>query len=111
MGASCSTRTDRFDCRTSGFLGQARCNQFGPTCVVVHRGHNTMDDGSLTADLRTDLDTAFERLVRCYQDRIYCFSLRLSASREEAEEITQDAFVRAYQALSGYSADRIETLA
>lgn len=66
---------------------------------------------ALTTDLALDLDGAFERLVRTFQDRIFSFAHRLSGNREDAEEIAQDAFVRAYRALRTYPADRIRTLA
>jgi RNA polymerase sigma-70 factor, ECF subfamily len=64
----------------------------------------------LTA-LADDLDGAFERLVRTFQDRLYSFAHRLCGGREDAEEVTQDAFVRAYRALKSYPAERIRALA
>jgi RNA polymerase sigma-70 factor (ECF subfamily) len=66
---------------------------------------------ALTNDLARDLDGSFERMVRTFQDRIFSFALRLSGNREDAEEIAQDAFVRAYRALRTYPADRIRALA
>jgi RNA polymerase sigma-70 factor (ECF subfamily) len=42
---------------------------------------------------------SFERVVDEYQRRLYGFALRMTGSREDAEEIVQDAFVRAYRAL------------
>ena len=62
------------------------------------------------AALAEDLDGQFELLVRTYQDRLYSFALRLSRSREDAEEIAQDAFVRAYRALKTYAPERIAAL-
>jgi len=41
----------------------------------------------------------FERIVDDYQRRLYGFALRMTGNREDAEEIVQDAFVRAYRAL------------
>ncbi len=66
---------------------------------------------TLEDDLALDLDGTFERLVREYQDRLFGFAFRLCASREDAEEIAQDAFLRAYRALKGYPPDRIWELA
>jgi RNA polymerase sigma-70 factor (ECF subfamily) len=60
--------------------------------------------------LAADLDGEFERLVRVYQDRLFAFALRLSRSREDAEEIAQDAFVRAYKAMKTYPPERIASL-
>ena len=42
----------------------------------------------------------FERIVDDYQRRLYGFALRMTGNREDAEEIVQDAFVRAYRALA-----------
>src|SRR5438270_12672553 len=64
----------------------------------------------LAERLATDLDGHFEHLVRTYQDRLYGFALRLTGSRQDAEESTQDAFVRAYRALQGYAEDRRRAL-
>jgi RNA polymerase sigma-70 factor (ECF subfamily) len=61
--------------------------------------------------IAADLDGTFEELVRVYQDRLYSYALRLMARREDAEEVAQDAFVRAYRALATYPAERIRALA
>jgi RNA polymerase sigma-70 factor (ECF subfamily) len=45
---------------------------------------------------------AFSTLVRRYQDRVYRFILRMVGSHDEALELTQDAFVKAWQALPGW---------
>ncbi len=65
----------------------------------------------LTNELADDLDGAFERLVRTFQDRLFSFARRLSRNREDAEEVAQDSFVRAYRALKTYPEDRIRSLA
>jgi RNA polymerase sigma-70 factor (ECF subfamily) len=41
----------------------------------------------------------FDKVVDEYQRRLYGFALRMTGNREDAEEIVQDAFVRAYRAL------------
>jgi RNA polymerase sigma-70 factor (ECF subfamily) len=41
----------------------------------------------------------FERIVDEFQRRLYGFALRMTGNREDAEEIVQDAFVRAFRAL------------
>jgi RNA polymerase sigma-70 factor, ECF subfamily len=69
------------------------------------------DASELQEDLARDLDAAFEGLVLAYQDRLFAFAFRLCASREDAEEVAQDAFVRAYRALKVYPPDRIRALA
>ena len=71
----------------------------------------TRAEDPLAAELARDLDGSFERLVREYQDRLFSFACRLTGSREDAEEVAQDAFVRSYRALRSYPADRIRALA
>jgi RNA polymerase sigma-70 factor, ECF subfamily len=61
--------------------------------------------------LVADLDGTFEELVRTFQDRLYSFAYRLCGRREDAEEVAQDSFVRAYRALRSYPAERIRALA
>jgi RNA polymerase sigma-70 factor (ECF subfamily) len=65
----------------------------------------------LCSRLAADLEGSFEEMVVLYQDRLYAFALRLTGSSRDAEEIAQDAFVRAYRALRGYSAERVRELA
>jgi RNA polymerase sigma-70 factor (ECF subfamily) len=65
----------------------------------------------LPTALARDLPRSFERLVVAYQDRLYAFALRLTGSPSDAEEIAQDAFVRAYRALGRYPAAQVRTLA
>jgi len=48
----------------------------------------------------------FERIVDDYQRRLYGFALRMTGNREDAEEIVQDAFVRAYRALGKMSLEQ-----
>jgi len=68
-----------------------------------------MDD-TLPAALAIDLDAAFERLVRSHQDRLYSIALRVLGDPRDAEEVTQDALVRAYRAIAGYEPRRIREL-
>jgi RNA polymerase sigma-70 factor, ECF subfamily len=67
-------------------------------------------ENTLAAQLAADLDGHFEQLVRTFQDRLYGFTLRLTGNRQDAEESTQDAFVRAYRALERYPYERRSAL-
>ncbi len=69
-----------------------------------------MDDLTLLTTLARDLDTGFEALALAYQRRLYGLALRLTTSPPDAEEIAQDALVRAYRALATYPTERIEAL-
>ncbi len=67
-------------------------------------------DESLNSRLAEDLDGTFEELVREHQDRLFSLALRYTGSPSDAEELAQDAFVRAYRALRGYEAARVREL-
>jgi RNA polymerase sigma-70 factor (ECF subfamily) len=69
-----------------------------------------MDDTELTERLARDLDESFETLVRAHVDRCYAIALRVLGDPHDAEEVAQDALVRAYRALAGYDAQRIREL-
>jgi RNA polymerase sigma-70 factor (ECF subfamily) len=69
-----------------------------------------MDDTELAQRLASDLDGAFEALVRAHVDRCHAIALRLTGNPHDAEEIVQDALVRAYRALGGYEPQRIRDL-
>lgn len=52
----------------------------------------------------------FEKVVDEYQRRLYGFALRMTGNREDAEEIVQDSFVRAYRALNKMSSEQRDEL-
>jgi RNA polymerase sigma-70 factor (ECF subfamily) len=60
--------------------------------------------------LVSDLDDGFTMLVRTYQPGIYSGAFRLTRSREDAQEVAQDTFLRAYTALGKYNDERIRSL-
>ncbi len=55
-------------------------------------------------------DRVFERLVRDHQHRIFALSLALTGNRQDAEDVAQDTFIRAYKALATYPEERIREL-
>lgn len=48
---------------------------------------------------------AFDTLVRRYQERIYSVVYHMTAHHEDAADLAQEAFVRAYRALPGFKQD------
>ena len=48
---------------------------------------------------------AFEALVRRYQRMIYALTYRMSGSAADAEDLTQEVFIRSHQELPGFRAD------
>ncbi len=67
-----------------------------------------MDD--LTARLAIDLDGAFGDFVREHQDLVFGVALRVVGDASGAEDVAQEAFVKAYRALKRYPTERIEAL-
>ena len=67
-------------------------------------------DTALAIRLARDVEAAFPSLVAEHQDRLYTIALRLLGERRDAEEVAQDALVRAFRAMHGYPADRIASL-
>jgi len=60
--------------------------------------------------LATDLDRYFHHLVLSTQQRLYAFALRQAGSPQDAEDIVQESFIRAYHALADYPAERIRIM-
>jgi RNA polymerase sigma-70 factor (ECF subfamily) len=67
-------------------------------------------DAHLAARLAADLDRAFPKLVADHRDRLYTIALRILGDSRDAEEVAQDALVRAYRAIGGYPAARTAEL-
>src|SRR5205807_4022502 len=69
-----------------------------------------MTDDELGRCLAADLDRAYPRLLERHQHAVYGAVLRWSGHRTDAEELTQDTFVRAYEALRGYAPERVTAM-
>jgi RNA polymerase sigma factor (sigma-70 family) len=67
-------------------------------------------DVALAHRLARDVEVAFPGLVEAHQDRLYTIALRLLGDRHDAEEVAQDALVRAFRAMRGYERERIAAL-
>ena len=59
-----------------------------------------LTDEQVIADVRRGESRKYALLVERHKDRAFSLALRLSGSREDAEEIVQDAFLRAYRSLN-----------
>ena len=60
------------------------------------------DDQCLIDACRAGETEAFGALVRRYQDRLYPTVLRLTGCAADADDVLQDAFLRAYEKLAGF---------
>lgn len=68
----------------------------------------TIDD--LNLRLADDADAAFSDLVRSLQNGIYSGVLQLTRNAHDAQDVTQETFVRVYRALQRYDTDRVRSL-
>lgn len=59
-------------------------------------------EAALIEAARSDPE-AFAEVVLRYQDRLYNYLYRMTGSREDAQDLTQEAFVRAYRALPRFN--------
>lgn len=68
----------------------------------MQRDARKQTDDALLEACRDGDGTAFDELVRRNQDRIYNLACRMLGSREDALDLTQEVFVRAYGAIHGF---------
>ena len=61
-----------------------------------------MTEQELVEEARRGSQEAFEQLVLDNQNRVYSLALRLVEDREEAADLSQEAFVRAWQGLARF---------
>lgn len=61
-----------------------------------------MDHAPLIARILQGDSRAYAELVRTYQHMVYTVCQRVLRNAQDAEEATQDAFVKAYQHLAGF---------
>lgn len=80
-----------------------------PLPIVMDRVHlMTISDDEqkkFLQDLQTGDPVAFRHLIEQYQRPIYRLCLRLMGSEAEAEDMAQETFIRASQAISGFRGD------
>ena len=61
-----------------------------------------LEDAAEVERCRDGDTVAFGRLVTKYQDRVFNTCWRMCGDRTEAEDLTQEAFIRAWRALGGF---------
>lgn len=63
------------------------------------------DEADLVARSQAGDERAFEELVRRHADQLYAVILRFNGDRQEAEEVTQEAFLRAWRGIGSFKGD------
>ncbi len=65
---------------------------------------NIAEDSVLIYECRHGRPESFRKLVEKYQDYIFDLCYRMTGSRQDAEDITQEAFVKFYNKMDEYNA-------
>ena len=63
------------------------------------------DDLNLIARFKSGDSSAFEEIVRAYQDRIYNLCRHMLGNVHDAEDAAQDTFIKAYRGLNTFRPD------
>lgn len=82
----------------------ACCNQCASNRVCLHVCTDC------PAALARNVDGAFGTLVAHHQDLVFGVARRVTKNPHDAEDLAQEAFLRAYRALGGYEKSRIRDL-
>jgi len=57
------------------------------------------DEGLLVSEAKAGNYSAFEELVNRYEKKIYRLGMNITGNREDAEDVLQDAFLKAFEHL------------
>jgi len=77
----------------------------GPTSGKGERGDEREEERRLVRRAQSGDEAAFARLVERHGDRAYALALRIVRSTSDAEEVAQDALVRAWRSLPRFRGD------
>jgi len=73
--------------------------------VQSTRAFARWDEGDVVARAKTRSEAAFEQLVDQYKRRAFRLAWKITCNHEDAEEVVQSAFVKAYQKLPDFRGD------
>jgi RNA polymerase sigma-70 factor (ECF subfamily) len=63
------------------------------------------DDWALVRRAQREDTSAYDELVRRYQERIYATVYHMTSNHEDANDLAQEAFIKAYHALKSFKGD------
>ena len=61
-----------------------------------------LDENKLLERAKHGSERAFEELVRLYEARVFSYAMTLLGNRQDAEEVTQDVFVKVWRTLARF---------
>lgn len=86
--------------------GRRRSPQIGATTPPRGGFYELMDRRSDGGRSSEEPEAAFEDMLVAFQNRIFAFTLALSGDRSDAEELTQETFLRAWKAMRTWDDQR-----
>lgn len=66
---------------------------------------NTAEEMEWVRRAKAGDDTAYDMLIRKYQERVYASIYHMTSSHEDAADLTQETFIKAYRALPGFKGE------
>jgi RNA polymerase sigma-70 factor (ECF subfamily) len=82
----------------------ARCGMMGGRSMPVS-SQAGIDEGVLVTQAREGDDKAFAELVRRYEGKIFRLAQHVTQNREDAEDVLQETFMKAYEHLDQFKGD------
>ena len=76
-----------------------------PAGGTKDEGGEAMPDRELVEKAKAGDQSAFEQLVLDNQNKVFSLALRLVNDREEAADLAQEAFVKAWQGLASFQGE------
>ncbi len=70
--------------------------------LAVHKNEEHAAEQALLAQCKRQDYDAFSRVLDVYQARVYGFVRRMVPNDDEAQDVTQEVFIRAYQAMGTF---------
>jgi RNA polymerase sigma-70 factor (ECF subfamily) len=81
-------------------IATAQYHPTAPPPVVAQTEERTLVHNAKGGDL-----AAYDELVRRYQERIYSTIYHMTANHEDANDLAQESFIKAYRALKSFKGD------
>ncbi|MGW7353349.1 RNA polymerase sigma factor SigE [Streptomyces sp. NPDC054784] len=112
-----TTRADRGGAAAAGGRGVLRRFRWSadePKSVTNNADHVHPADSAATATFDTDADSptwtppTWEEIVSTHSARVYRLAYRLTGNQHDAEDLTQEVFVRVFRSLSTYTPGTFE---
>jgi RNA polymerase sigma-70 factor (ECF subfamily) len=72
---------------------------------ILENKARAAEDLALVNRARQEDSAAYDELIRRYQERIYATIYNMTSNHEDANDLTQETFIKAYRALKSFKGD------